>query len=122
MVEEAIDGEILLNQPAGHLERDETLVEAMVRETMEETGWEVTPVSISGIYHYRAKTITYHRFTFIAEPVAQRTLDLDPDITACHWLSLEDLGSWQHRSPIVQRCVDDYLAGQRAPLDLLTHL
>lgn len=122
MVEEKVNGETVLNQPAGHVEPGETIIDALLRETMEETGWEVSPVCISGIYYYQAATTTYHRLTFVADPVRQVTTELDTDIIACHWLSLEELDNWQLRSPVVMTCINDYLIGQQAPLSILTHM
>jgi 8-oxo-dGTP pyrophosphatase MutT (NUDIX family) len=122
MVEEKVNGETVLNQPAGHVEPGETIIDAMLRETMEETGWQVSPACISGIYYYQAAAITYHRLTFVAEPVCQVTTELDTDIIACHWLSLEELDNWQLRSPVVMTCINDYLIGQQAPLSILTHM
>lgn len=122
MVEEKVDGETVLNQPAGHLEPGETIIDALLRETMEETGWEVSPISISGIYHYQAASTTYHRLTFVADPIRQVTTTLDTDIIACHWLSLEELDYWQLRSPVVITCIKDYLTGEQTPLSLLTHM
>ncbi|MDA0791921.1 MAG: NUDIX hydrolase [Proteobacteria bacterium] len=121
MVEEEIAGAAVLNQPAGHLEPGETLIEAMVRETLEETGWQVTPRALLGVYHYDWAGTVYHRIGFIADPLQQVTTTLDPDITACHWLTLAELTARQHRSPIVQLCIDDFIAGQQAPLSFLKH-
>ncbi len=121
MVEESIDGVQVMNQPAGHLEPGETLTDAMLRETLEETGWEVSPQAMLGVYHYSAGDTVYHRIAFIAEPLGQLTTELDPDITACHWLTAPEVRRARQRSPIVQLCIDDFLAGQRAPLTLLKH-
>lgn len=122
MVEELSDGIQVLNQPAGHLEPGETIIEALHRETLEETGWQIEPVAISGIYHYQTPSTLYHRLTFVAQPIAQVTTELDPDITACHWLTLAEIGAHKQRSPIVIQCIEDYLGGQTAPLSLLRHM
>ena len=126
MVEEHQLGRLVLNQPAGHLEPGETLLAAAVRETREETGWEVSLDAITGIYHYTVPEagITYHRITFAAAPVAHVTSRLDPDINAALWLSLDEIRARQadHRSPTVMRCLQDHADGHRYPLALLQHL
>jgi 8-oxo-dGTP pyrophosphatase MutT (NUDIX family) len=122
MVEELSDGQQVLNQPAGHLEPGETIIDALHRETMEETGWQIEPLAICGIYHYTTKSTLYHRLTFVAKALKQVTTKLDPDITACHWLTLAEISEQPQRSPIVVQCIEDYLDGQSAPLSLLKHL
>jgi len=127
MVEESADGEIVFNQPAGHLERDESLIDAAIRETLEETGWEVRPVSFLGLYHYTsaANGICYIRSCFVAEPVrCHEDRRLDEDIVKTHWLTFDEisqLGS-RLRSPVVLRVLDDYLQGISYPLSLVTTL
>ncbi len=124
MVEERQDGDAVFNQPAGHLEKGETLHEAALRETLEETGWAVSLTGISGIYHYHAPNdgITYHRVNFVAEPVAQQHSDLDEGIIAAHWLSLEQIGLRPLRSPVVMQCINDYLGRGAVGLDFLKTL
>lgn len=121
MVEERDHGQLVINQPAGHLDPNETLIDAVKREVLEETGWEVEPTAVTGIYHYYspAADITYHRVNFLAEPVRQVTTRLDPDIERADWFSLEEIQSRPPRSPIVVKCLQDYLAGQHAPLDFV---
>ncbi|RRJ84800.1 NUDIX hydrolase [Aestuariirhabdus litorea] len=123
-VEELAGHERVLNQPAGHLEPGETLVQAAARETLEESCWEVRVESLIGIYIYHSphnQTI-YHRYCFAGRPLRERN-DLHPDeaIKAVHWLTPEALD--QHpaalRSPLVKRCLEDYLMGTRYPLDLI---
>lgn len=127
LVEEAADGCLVLNQPAGHLDEGESLIEAVVRETLEETAWHFRPASLVGIYRWPhpAKAVTYLRFAF-AGPVRNHDPDrrLDDGIVQALWLTADELrsASARQRSPLVQRCVDDYLAGRRFPLDLLTDL
>lgn len=126
-VEEEADGALVLNQPAGHLDKGESLQQAMVRETLEETGWHVAPEALLGVYRWchPMKDITYLRFTFISRPLRQEpNCTLDHGIVRALWLSPEELRSQRHRhrSPQVQRCVDDYLAGQRFPLEFLKDL
>lgn len=126
-VEERADGALVLNQPAGHLDNGESLEHAVVRETLEETGWHVAPEALLGVYRWRhpKKNVTYLRFTFIARALRQEpNCTLDHGIVRALWLSpreLRDEGH-RHRSPQVQRCVDDYLTGQRFSLALLKDL
>jgi len=123
LVEEQQDGRRVLNQPAGHLEPDETLLEAACRETLEETGWQVELTAVVGIYLYKGLNgITYQRVCFAARPLRQiEGFQLDADIIAPHWLTREELLSQRAhwRSPLVLRCLDDYLAGERHPLSLI---
>ncbi len=126
LVEEETDDGIRYNQPAGHLERGESLLAAVVRETQEETGYDFVPEALLGIHHWHktAADLTYLRFVFTGRVVghdAQRPLD--QGIIAAHWLTLAEIHARQSvlRSPMVLRCVEDYLAGRRYPLDVLTH-
>ena len=126
LVEEETDSGIRYNQPAGHLECREALTDAVVHEVLEETGCTFVPQYLIGVYNWRneAKDLTYLRFAFGGEVVAhdaQRSLDAG--IIAAHWLSLDEIRALQprHRSPLVMRGIDDWLAGKRYPLDLLTH-
>jgi 8-oxo-dGTP pyrophosphatase MutT (NUDIX family) len=126
MVEERATTGLVLNQPAGHLEQNESLVTAVVRETIEETGHHFEPSHIVGFYLWRSETgTTYLRVVFCgtAEPSAD-VAPLDEEIVAVHWLTRSQLLSKQRhlRSPMVLRCLDDYLAGRRYPLHCLTYL
>ncbi len=131
-VEERVEGRLVLNQPAGHLEPDETLVDAAVRETLEETGWQVEPTGFVGAYQWTAaprpgETGGRHflRFAFVARPMAHDPARrLDDGIERALWLTPAELRAEaeRHRSPLVWRVVADCLAGQRAPLALLQHL
>ena len=120
-------GKLVLNQPAGHLEQGESLVSAAIRETLEETGHRFTPTHVVGLYLWRSEEAdtTYFRVTFCgtAEPPAGGW-QLEDGIVATHWLSRAQLLSRQGqlRSPMVLRCLDDYAAGHRYPLDCLSHL
>ncbi|MCI2246287.1 MULTISPECIES: NUDIX hydrolase [Xanthomonas] len=122
-VEEAIAGALVLNQPAGHLEPDESLIEAAVRETLEETGWQVQPTAFIGAYQWKADNGRHYlRFAFAADPVAhdpQRPLDTG--IVRALWMTPAELeaAAPRWRSPLVWQVVADYLAGRRYPLDLL---
>ncbi|SJZ63247.1 NUDIX hydrolase [Novilysobacter spongiicola] len=132
MVEEVVGGQRVLNQPAGHLEPDESLVDAAVRETREESAWEVKPTCFLGAYQWKAPVLPdgsggrhYLRFAFAAEPVSHdpaRTLDTG--IVRALWLTPAELQarSAEHRSPLVWQAVDDFLAGRRHPLDLARQL
>ncbi|GAB3378722.1 NUDIX hydrolase [Azotobacter armeniacus] len=123
LVEELQDDRTVLNQPAGHLEANETLLEAALRETLEETGWQVELTAVIGIYLYTAPNgVTYQRVCFAAHPLRAVTgYQLDEGIIAPRWLSREELLAQQEcwRSPLVLRCIDDYLAGERFPLSLI---
>lgn len=125
LVEEVSDGRHVLNQPAGHLDPGESLVEACVRETLEETAHAFEPTSLVGIYrwHYAPAGNTFLRFAFAGTVgSADPGRSLDAEILATHWLSREDIAARpeMHRSPLVMRCVDDYLAGRRFPLDVFS--
>lgn len=126
LVEEATEYGICYNQPAGHLECGESLIAAVIRETLEETACTLLPQYLVGIYNYRneARDVTYLRFAFGGEITAHdpgRTLD--EGILAAHWLTLDEIRAVQarHRSSLVLRCIEDWLAGRRYPLELLRH-
>lgn len=127
MVEETANGRLVLNQPAGHLEPDESVLAAAVRETMEETAWEVKLTAFIGAYQWKAPETGRHylRMAFAADPVAHFSERvLDDGIAQALWLTPEQLLAEQarHRSPLVWRVLQDYLAGQRHPLSLLNQL
>ncbi|MBI3528047.1 MAG: NUDIX hydrolase [Betaproteobacteria bacterium] len=124
LVEEQTERGLLFNQPAGHLEADESIVAAVVRETLEETAWEFAPEHLVGVYRWRpsGSEITYVRFAFSGRlETYHANRSLDAGIVRAVWLSPEEIraGRDRHRSPLVVRCMEDYLAGVRAPLDLL---
>ncbi len=126
LVEEETDEGIRFNQPAGHLERDETLLQAVVREMLEETGYTFVPEYLVGIYHWShpEKDITYLRFAFAGKTVAHDAgRKLDEGILGVRWLSIDEIRAQADRlrSPMVQRCLEDWLAGKHYPLDLVTH-
>ena len=123
-VEELSNGKRVLNQPAGHLEVNETLVDAAVREALEETAWQVEVTDLLGFYSYTSphNQTCYHRWCFIARPIQElENHPLDPVILQALWLSADELRQQQERlrSPMVLRAVDDYLEGTRYPLGLL---
>jgi 8-oxo-dGTP pyrophosphatase MutT (NUDIX family) len=124
LVEERTERGLLFNQPAGHLEADESIVAAVVRETLEETAWEFVPEHLIGVYRWRpsGNKVTYVRFAFSGRLGAHHAdRALDTGIVRAVWLSPDEIraGRDRHRSPLVARCMEDYLAGIRAPLDLL---
>lgn len=126
-VEERADGRLVINQPAGHLEPDESLAEAALRETREETGWDVRLTAFLGAYQWKAEETGRHylRFAFAAEPERHDpSRALDDGIVQALWLTPDELLARrdQHRSPLVWQVVADHLAGQRTPLSVLQHL
>lgn len=122
VVEERIRNRLVFNQPAGHVEDRETLIEAVRREAREETAWRFEPEALLGTYLWRnpANGVATLRFAFIG-PVRDYDAQqpLDTGIVRTHWLTRAELvaRSARLRSPLVIRCIDDYLAGQRLPLD-----
>lgn len=125
MVEETEEGRTVFNQPAGHLEADESLFTAAIRETLEETGWLVELTDFLGLYHHRAPNgVTYIRHCFVARVLHHDTeRKLDDGIIATYWLSADTIlaEDFRARSPIVGRVLQDYLRGIRYPLSLITH-
>ena len=127
MVEEESDGLIVFNQPAGHLDPDESLVEAVIRETREETAWRLQPEAITGLYRWQQPNTgrTYIRVAFCGHcDDHQAEQKLDEGIRRAVWMTREELveQTGKLRSPMVLRCIDDYLSGKRYPIDLLVDL
>ena len=126
LVEEETAQGARFNQPAGHLEADETLLAAAVRETLEESAYHFTPSHLVGIYRWHAieSDTTYLRFAFTGD-IAGHEADraLDAGILQAEWLTPDEIrtSKMRHRSPLVLRCMEDYLADKRYPLDLLVH-
>lgn len=123
-VEEQKNGKLVLNQPAGHLDPDETLREAAIRETLEETGWDVELTGVIGIYLYIAPSngVTYQRVCFSAKTVKHHPdRTLDTGIVGAPWMTRDELAAQPERwrSELVLRCVDEYLAGPIHSLDVI---
>lgn len=130
LIEEETSEGIRLNQPAGHLDPHESLEQAVVREALEETAYEFKPTGLVGMYmsRYRSartgEAVTYLRFAFCGEVGSKQDRPLDAGILRTLWLTREEIAACpeRHRSPLLLTCIDEYLAGKRAPLDLLhTH-
>jgi len=126
LVEEETESGLAFNQPAGHLEAGEALVDAVVREALEETAYHFKPTHLVGIYNWRhpTKDVTYLRFAFAGELRGwEAERQLDEGIVAARWLTLDEVKATQerHRSPLILRCIEDLIAGKRYPLDLLVH-
>lgn len=126
LVEEKVRGQAVFNQPAGHVEDAESPLEAVVREVSEETAWEFVPRFLIGAYLWKSPRTADHilRIAFAGQV---RNHDagaaLDDGILAAHWMSVEDIRqSSRLRSPFVLRCLDDYLAGKQASLDVAHYL
>lgn len=132
VVEESVRGERVINQPAGHLEPEESLAAATLRETLEETGWDVELTAFIGAYQWKAPVHPdgsggrhYLRFAFAAKPLRHHAgRPLDEGILQPLWLTPTELRACagRHRSPLVWRVVEDYLAGRRLPLDAVAQL
>lgn len=124
MVYEEADGKNVYNQPAGHLDPNETLKEAAIRETLEETGWTIALTGVVGVNLYTAPSngITYFRTTFIGKALSQDTnRPLDTGIIEAVWLSYEELVARkdQLRSPMTLQIIEEYRAGRRFPLEVV---
>jgi 8-oxo-dGTP pyrophosphatase MutT (NUDIX family) len=127
LVEERAGGRLVLNQPAGHLEDGESFVDAVVRETFEESGWRFRPESIVGVYMWRpdGSVRSFLRVAFCG-PLDGCDVPRPPDraIVRVRWLTRAQLAdpALRLRSPLVRRCVEDYVAGIRHPCSLISHL
>jgi ADP-ribose pyrophosphatase YjhB (NUDIX family) len=126
LVEEDTERGRLYNQPAGHLDEGESLIDAVARETLEETAHRFEPTELLGVYQYRsaADQVTYIRFAFTGVVTGHDAARaLDTGIVRAVWLAPEEIRAEaaRHRSPLVMRCVDDYLSGKRHPLSVLRH-
>lgn len=124
LVEELSNGKLVYNQPAGHLDPGETLQQAAIRETYEESGWRVKPTGVVGISKYIAphNGTVYYRTTFIADPIEHDPLAvLDEGILQAVWLTIDEILEQvdKLRSPLVLKNIEQYLAGERYPLSLI---
>lgn len=127
MVEEEVNGRLVYNQPAGHLDDGESLVAAALRETLEETGWTVELQHLIGVHQWRS---TEHgdgvvRFSFAARAVSHDPdRPLDTDIRRALWLARTEIAALgEHlRSPMILQSIDLWLGGQRLPLEVMSHL
>jgi len=127
VVEEDVSGRRVLNQPAGHLEPDESILDAAVRETLEESGWDVAPTALVGLYQWKSPLDGRHflRVALAADPLRHHPgRALDAGILHALWMTPSELSAAadRHRSPLVWRAVSDYLAGSRHPLSLLSQI
>ncbi len=125
LVREKADGGIVYNQPAGHLEAGESLVDAVIRETLEETRYVFTPTAMQKIYRYlpeQTSQRSYMRFLFRGELGQSDDGQLDEDILSVEWMSYDEVLACrkQHRSPLVLQSIEDYRAGPGYPLSLIS--
>jgi len=126
LVEEHTAHGRVYNQPAGHLDPGETLLQGVARETLEETAYIFKPTALLGVYqyHHPGDDVTYIRFAFMGDVAGHEPgRALDEGILHAVWLTPQEIRreAARHRSPLVMRCMDDYLAGQRFPLGVLRH-
>ncbi len=127
LIEELSEGKAVYNQPAGHLEKNETLIDAVTREVLEETARKFKPESIVGVYLYPSteNDTTYLRVCFCGSVTKEHPgRSLDDEIIRTLWLKRDEIIEQQDklRSPLVLRCIDDYLAGHRFPLEMISHI
>jgi len=127
VVEERVNRRLVFNQPAGHVEAGESLLNAIIREVREETAWLFRPEALIGVYLWRNPSSgrTTMRFAFGGAVVEHRAdQPLDRGIVGTHWLTRADLQQREGRlrSPLVLRCIEDYLLGKRAALESVAHL
>ncbi|MBP6367185.1 MAG: NUDIX hydrolase [Nitrosomonas sp.] len=117
---------LFLNQPAGHLDPGESIIQGAIRETLEETAFTFVPEYLLGVYQWHSQRVatTYLRFAFygrVTDHDANRVLD--DGILRADWFSLDEIRQniQRHRSPLVMQCIQDHIVGKRYPLDLLNH-
>ena len=125
LVRERVDDRIVYNQPAGHLEPGETLLEAVMRETLEETRYRFEATALQGIYRYQPSSdsnMTYLRFLFRGEARERTDGPLDADILSAEWMSYDEIVACRasHRSPMVLKCIDDFRSGPGFALDVIS--
>ncbi len=124
LVEERCGGRLVINQPAGHLDEGESPVDAAIRETREETAWQVEPEALLAIQQWQRpdRRDSYLRFLFLARPLRHDPgLALDPVIEQVLWLDEDELrrAGERLRSPLVLDAIAIHRRGQRYPLDLV---
>jgi phosphatase NudJ len=127
LIEEETSEGLRLNNPAGHLDPGEAPAEGCTRETLEETAHHFTPTALVGVYLSRSERpggedVTYLRLAFCGELGAQEPdRPLDTGIVRTLWMTQQEIrdSAHRHRSPLLLRCMEDYLAGSRYPLDLV---
>lgn len=124
LVEEYSNQQLVINQPAGHIEENELILDAVVRETLEETGYLVEPQHLVGFYTYHAphNGVTYYCFCAYAKVIEKKeNATIDPDIENVVWMTLDEIKAEadRHRSPLLMRCIADYLEGKQIPLDFI---
>lgn len=123
MVEEISHGQQVFNQPAGHVDKGESILAAAARETLEETAWEIELTGFVGLYVYTAPQngVCYHRYCFSGKAIRDTKRPLDEDIVQAHWLSFEEILSLETklRSPLVLKCLQDYRSRPLLPLDYI---
>ncbi len=127
LVKEKVNGKVVFNQPAGHLNPGESLRDAVIRETLEETQYEFKPDRLQGIYRLVPDEVpetTYIRFLFRGEVGARLNGALDQGIISAEWMNYTDIKSCreQHRSPLVLQSIDDYLNKPSYPLSVLSEI
>jgi len=127
MIEEMVQGQSVVNQPAGHLEPDETLQQAAIRETLEESGWDVELIDFIGCYQWTSPTNgrAFVRFAFSGRACRHHPeRPLDDGVIRAVWMSPSEIGDCadRHRSPLVLAVIDDFLAGKRLPLAAVRQL
>lgn len=128
VVEEIVDNLVVINQPSGHLEANESLIEAVCRETLEETGYLFDPTHLTGIIQLSNpdKRRNFIRFCFTGKLLQKCTnYQLDPDIITTHWMTYEQISAAEKttwRGPLVMESLDKYLSGVHYPIDLLSNL
>ena len=127
LVDELVNGQRVLNQPAGHLDEGETLIDAVIRETLEETAWHFEPTALVGIYRWRhpQDRHTFLRVTFCgAVSNHDSGRNLDDGIVTSVWMTPSQLARSPQRlrSPMVLRCIQDYLSGARHSLSILSDI
>lgn len=124
LVEETINGQKVLNQPAGHLEQNESLIDAVIRETLEETAWDFRPDYLISIYRFPSSSEdkTFLRFNFSGQVTQHHSeYSLDTNIEQALWMTAEAIHQQKHRhrSPLVQQAIEDFQASKKFPLSIL---